>query len=263
MKMLICIPCCGQYEIGRISLYCFDQLVSKETDFLLIDNTPGGDIEKSIWYQWKYRYEMDRWQICFNSGNIGLVKSCQLAYDFAIAGGYDILCLTHNDVWIYKLNWDYHIKLAFEQIDKLGGVGLFGSKGCGKEGHRLDTFGSLIEMSGHGRKIDKAWEPATTFDGFFMAFSMQMLKEAGGFDQQYQMHHMYDLDASLTSISLGYKNIVMNLPCHHLSGLTANNDAKATSGPDIHAANSQLFLRKWSDKLGVTVDEDFNYRWHL
>lgn len=257
--MLICIPCCGQYEIGRISLYCFDQLVSKETDFLLIDNTIGS----SPWPEWRERYHMDRWALASMKENIGLIKSCQYAYEYAKSNGYEILTLTHNDVWIYRLNWDYHVKLAFEQIDKLGGVGLFGSKGCGKEGHRLDTFGSLIEMSGHGRKMDKAWEPATTFDGFFMAFSMAMLKEAVGFDQQYQMHHMYDLDASLTSISLGYKNVVMNLPCHHLSGLTANNDAKAVCGPDVHTANSRLFLDKWRDKLGVTVDEDFNYRWQL
>ena len=89
-----------------------------------------------------------------------------------------------------------------------------------------------------------------------------MLKEAGGFDQRYQWHHMYDLDASLTSLKLGYKNIVINLPCHHLSGLTANNDAKLTSGPEIHAANSRLFLEKWAPELGVTVDEEFNYTWH-
>jgi hypothetical protein len=92
---------------------------------------------------------------------------------------------------------------------------------------------------------------------------MDMLREVGGFDQRYKSHHIYDLDASLTSIKLGYKNIVINLPCHHLSGLTANNDAKLTSGPDVHAANSKLFLDKWGSELGVTVDDDFNYRWHL
>lgn len=47
MKMLVAIPVMGQYEIGRISLHCFDQLVSQDTDFLLIDNS-GPD---SPWFQ--------------------------------------------------------------------------------------------------------------------------------------------------------------------------------------------------------------------
>ena len=263
--MLIAIPVMGQYEIGRISLYCFDQLVSHDTDFLLIDNSPNG----SPWPEWRERYGMNRWAIAAMKENLGLIKSCQYAYEYAKSQSYDILCLTHNDVWIYQSGWDLDIMDKFspadpkEYIDGLGGIGLFGSKGCSKDGHRLDTFGSLVEMSGHGRQIEKWYEPATTFDGFFMAFSMDMLKQAGGFDQRYQWHHMYDLDASLTSIKLGYKNIVMNLPCHHLSGLTANNDAKATSGPDVHQANSLLWKEKWSGELGVMVDDDFNYRWKL
>lgn len=258
MKMLIAIPVMGQYEIGRISLYCFDQLVSQDTDFLLIDNTPPPS-------PWKTLYDkfQRRWLYWGNEQNVGLIQSCQFAYEQALERGYDILCLTHNDVWIYEKNWDEYILFQFAEHKRLGGIGLFGSKGCGREGHRLDTFGSLIEMSGHGRKMTRGTEPAVTFDGFFMAFSMQMLKESGGFDQRYQWHHMYDLDASLTSIKLGYKNIVINLPCHHLSGLTANNDAYSTSGPDIHAANSKLWKEKWSHQLGVTVDDNFNYRWGL
>lgn len=259
MKMLVAIPVMGQYEIGRISLYCFDQLVSPDTDFLLIDNS-GLD---SPWLRWMDTVPAGgRWWYQNPGGNLGLIRSCQRAYEFALERGDDILCLTHNDVWIYRDRWDWDVKECFSHYDKLGGIGLFGSKGCDKGGVRLNTFGSLIEMSGHGRKMTNDREPAVTFDGFFMAFSMQMLREAGGFDQRYQWHHMYDLDASLTSIKLGYKNIVINLPCHHLSGLTANNDAKLTSGPDVHAANSRLFLEKWSHELGVTVDEEFNYTWH-
>ncbi len=261
MKTLIAIPVMGQFEIGRISLHCFDQLTSDSSEFLLIDNTP----DPTPWA----RFALDRsqrWFYIWNKNNIGLIKSIQQAYEYADRYEYDILILTHNDVWIYNWSWDYHIKFAFEEVEKLGGVGLFGSKGCGREGHRLDTFGSLVEMSGHGRSltcVEGDWEPAVTFDGFFMAYSMEMLRKVGGFDQRYVNHHIYDLDASLTSIDLGYKNIVMNIPCHHLSGLTANNDAKNTCGPDVHQHNSKLFLEKWKGKLGVTVDEDFNYRWGL
>jgi len=309
MRLLVAIPVYEQFEIGRISLMCFDQITSQSTDFLLIDNGSRESDYKG-WLK-KHNFGPKRWTVHTNPQNLGLIKSAQQAYEYALSFGYNLLCLTHNDVWLYQQNWDLNLKTCFQEIDKLGGVGLFGSKGCGKEGHRIDTFGSLIEIAGHGRKMDKyriegsdceacqgtgqtqtgyscsvcqssgkyqdyppvdrghpsytnpLWEPAVVFDGFFMCFSMKMLKEAGGFDQRYEMHHIYDYDASLTSIKLGYKNIVLNIPCHHLSGLTANNAAFSTSGQDVHQRNYEKWLEKWSPHLGVGVDEQFNYRWNL
>lgn len=200
--------------------------------------------------------------------NIGLLKSCQFAYEWASDRDYDVLVLTHNDVWLYRADgFDEDLSSEFEEREKLGQplgvIGLFGSKGCSSSGHRLDTFGSLIEMAGHGRKMTQWIEPAVCLDGFFLACSMKMLREAGGFDQRYQWHHVYDYDISLTSIELGYRNAVINIPCHHLSGLTANNDAKATSGEDIHHDNYERWLAKWRGKLGLAVDSQWRYTWKI
>jgi hypothetical protein len=201
-----------------------------------------------------------------NKSNAGLIASCQQTYEYAVAEGFDILVLTHNDVWLYSeprntVTWDELIPNQWFHQPDLGIIGLLGSKGCGREGHRLDTFGSLIEMAGHGRKMTTWIEPAVCLDGFFMACSMKMLKKAGGFDQRYEWHHVYDYDTSLTSIKLGYRNAVVNIPCHHLSGLTANNDAKATSGEDVHHANYLRWLEKWQPELGLMVNDGWDYRW--
>jgi hypothetical protein len=294
LKVLVAIPVMGSYEIGRISLYQWDRTTSPDCHFLLIDNSG---------HQTQYQQLFDRcflrtgrWMHHRNDTNVGLVASCQQAYNFALGMEADILVLTHNDVWLYPemeqqtdsygyrhegigimaSPWDEHIAFLFEYGDafamtgiergdreyaKMGVVGLFGSKGCGAEGHRLDTFGSLIEIAGHGRQMTEWIEPAVCLDGFFLACSMKMLREANGFDQQYQWHHVYDYDISLTSIELGYRNAVINIPCHHLSGLTANNDAYKTSGPEVHAANYQRWLTKWSSKLGLTVDSNWNHTW--
>lgn len=249
----VAIPCLNQLEIGKTSLFCFDQLTSPACKFLLIDNG-----SKQNYEDFTRKFLSKKWTYVRNNENIGLLRSIQQAYELCDT---DILILTHNDVWIYRAYWDKIIANLFEDIYMLGGVGLFGSKGCSTYGHRLETFGSLIEMEGHGRKMTMPWEPAVCFDGFFMAYNMELLNAAKGFDQRYHMHHIYDLDSSLTSISLGFKNVVANIPCHHLSGLTANNEAYNQVGNDVHQRNGDLFREKWSNKLPVVVSDDLTYSW--
>jgi len=292
MKTLIAIPCMGSYEIGRISLYQWDRTTSPDARFLLIDNSPFPSQYEALFE--RGFLSRDRWSYVSNPENVGLIRSAQQAYNFALGMEADVLVLTHNDVWAYGCNpdidyWDDELASEFSALEDadgkvykrpLGVVGLMGSKGCSSSGHRLDTFGSLIEMAGHGRRMTKRVEPAVCLDGLFLACNMRMLRQTkypkiggaytddltngiqqGGFDQRYQWHHVYDYDISLTSIELGYRNAVLNIPCHHLSGLTANNAAYATSGPDVHEANYQRWLQKWAHKLGVSVDVEWNYKW--
>lgn len=313
MKVLIAIPVMGSFEIGRISLYQWDRTASPDASFLLIDNSPQPSPYSALFE--REFLDQKRWIYHPNAENVGLIRSAQQAYNFALGMGADILVLTHNDVWVYPnhkpYQWDEYLAGEFRSGKNFGVIGLFGSKGCSSSGHRLDTFGSLIEMAGHGRRMTEWIEPAVCLDGFFLACSMAMLKAAvyqcegcngdgqieraslfagpgglrggisltptdewevcplckgkkvqtGGFDQRYAMHHVYDYDISLTSIELGYRNAVVNIPCHHLSGLTANNAAYATSGQDVHQANYDKWLAKWSAKLGLTVDSNWNYTW--
>ena len=102
-----------------------------------------------------------------------------------------------------------------------------------------------------------------------------MLKKAGGFDQRYFYHHLYDRDASLESLRHGYKNIVVDIPCHHMSGLTANrseyqnwvkDQLKDKLGKDdsgdkyTHDKNTILFQEKWKGALPLYIEDDFSFR---
>lgn len=308
MKLLIVIPVMDQYEIGRCSLATWDWLTSPAADFLLLDNGSTCD-----WKQWLLLAHLkcpERWHYMRNEENVGMVRSAQQAYDYAAAHGYDLLALTHNDVWVWQPEWDVSLSRFFKGeplysagsdvehlslTDRIGGVGFFGSKGCNKDGMRLNTFGNVLDC-GHGRRMTAAWEPAVIFDGFFQCYSMEMLRllrhkcqpcdgvgmllnhvpsgtcaacmgsgiQQGGFDQRYAWMHIYDYDFSLESVAAGWKNAVLNVPCHHLSGLTANNAAARTSGQDVMQANIKRFHAKWDSRLGVTVnDADWSYRWEL
>lgn len=298
MRLLISIPVLDQFELGRISLAQWDYMTSDRADFLLIDN--GSQCDWQRWLQTAHLRDCGRWHYLRNDRNVGVVRSSQQAYQWAADRGYDLLALTHNDLWVFQEMWDQRLAILFDNIAHLGGVGFFGSKGCSLSGHRLETFGNVLDH-GHGRRMTKPYEPACVFDGFFQCYSMAMLKslrhecvacdkgedvkryredrsiprdavvlcgvcggegQHGGFDQRYQWMHIYDYDFSLESIHAGWKNAVLNVPCHHLSGLTANNDAAPTSGEDIMAANIARFHQKWDDRLGVTVNgADWTYTW--
>jgi GT2 family glycosyltransferase len=271
MRTLVAVPVMGSAEIGKISLYQWDRTASPDCHFLLIDNSPHPTQYEALLE--RGFLSPRRWSYVRNPENIGLIRSSQQAYNFALGMEADILVLTHNDVWVYpdigvpfemSDYWDKALELEFRHSERrsdMGVIGLFGSKGCSSSGHRLDTFGSLIEIAGHGRQMTEWIEPAVCLDGFFLACSMKMLDNVAGFDQRYQWHHVYDYDISLTSVELGYRNAVLNIPCHHLSGLTANNAAYATSGQDVHQANYNLWIKKWSAKLDLNVDANWNYKW--
>lgn len=274
-KFLISIPCMDQLYWAKCSLAQWDWMTSESVHFLLIDNGSQHDNYQDFLARYNLAHR-DRWHYLRNETNVGMIRSSQQAYEYAREHGYTHLALAHNDVWVYQQFWNQAVKACYQAIPKLGGIGFFGSKGCGKEGHRLNTMGNVLDP-GHGDflpnwrsfltdegtfSMNVEYKPACIFDGFFQCYSMNLLNELNGFDQRYDMMHVYDYDFSLSSIWAGWKNIVLAVPCHHLSGLTANNSAASTSGQDKHEINHKLWAEKWQDRLGVSVDENFNYRWN-
>lgn len=274
MKMTLCIPIMNQLNDCKASLALLKYNTSDDTEFMIIDNGSTEDVEKFV-----LRYlRPKKLQFIRNEENIGLVKTMQQAYKNCKT---DVLALTHNDVFIYEKDWDKRVLSYFETIEKLGGVGFFGSQGCGPIGERIQDvprsniaagFSNMLEAEIHGMRLFNEYRPAAIFDGFFMAFSMEMLKKGNGFDQRYQYHHLYDRDAALESLRRGYKNIVVNVPCHHLSGLTANRseyqtwiDEKTkhegfTGDKFTHDHNTDLFKEKFKDVLPLYVRDDFTFK---
>jgi len=200
---------------------------SDDTEWMIIDNGSTEPVEDFFVKNLKPK----RMNYIRNEENIGLVKTIQQAYDNCET---DILAITHSDVFIYEKDWDKRIISYFEKMPNLGAAGFFGAQGCGPIGERIQDVPSAGVMAGmsnmleaeiHGMRMEKEWHPVAIFDGLMMIFRMDMLRKGNGFDQRYIYHHIYDRDASLESLRRGYNNIVVNVPCHHLSGTTANRHA--------------------------------------
>jgi hypothetical protein len=196
----------------------------------------------------------------------------------------ELVAIIHNDVYIFEKNWDRRVVHTFQTIESLGSLGFFGAAGCGPIGERLQDqefpgqmagISNLLEAEQHGIRLRQDWAPAAILDGFAMVFNREMIKKGGGLDPRYQYHHLYDRELPLMSLSLGYKNVVLNVPCHHQSGLTANRVGYQTwinqklkrqdADKFTHDANTAYFKKKWSHALPLYINSNFSFRtgsWH-
>lgn len=275
-RLTLCIPFYNQLQDAKGPVGTFRYNTSDKTEWMIIDNGSTDPVEEFVFKFLRPK----RVNYIRNEQNQGMLKTLQQAYENCET---EVLALTHNDVLIYEKNWDERILSYFRKMPKLGGVGFFGAQGCSKIGERIQEasrrnvragMSNMLEAEKHGQRMDKEYRSAAIFDGFFMAFRMEMLKKAGGFDQRYHYHHIYDRDASLESLRHGYKNIVVNVPCHHLSGLTANrseyqewvnNKTESERGEKrgdlwTHDENTKIFRKKWESVLPIFVEDDFTYR---
>ena len=278
--MAICVPVMGQLHEVKGIMGLLRNITSEDAEFIFIDN--GSNVQTDNYEDFILHYlKPKRSQYVRNEENIGLVKTFQQGYELALESGADVLAFTHNDVLIYEKDWDKRVLSYFEKMPKLGGAGFFGSQGCGPIGERIQDvprsnmcagMSNLLEAEVHGMRIREEYKSAAIFDGFMMIFRMEMLKKGNGFDQRYQYHHLYDRDYSLEVLRRGYDNIVINVPCHHFSGITANRpeyqtwiDKKVgqsnfTGDKWTHDHNTDLFREKFKDVLPLYVENDFSFR---
>lgn len=292
MKLTLAIPCYNQLADSKGPLGSLRYMTSNETEFMIIDNGSTDPVEEFV----RKYLQPKRLNYIRNAENLGMVKTLQQAYENCET---EILALTHNDVFVYEKDWDQRVLSYFKEMPNLGMVGFFGAQGCGPTGERIQDvpssnvmagMGNMLEAEIHGFRLEQDWRSCAIFDGFMLIFHMELLRKTKGFDQRYHYHHIYDRDASLESLKHGYKNIVVNVPCHHVCGLTANRaeyqewiDKKLKQdgiSPEVgkdrkgdihhptmksadlwtHDENSLIFKQKWEKVLPLYVNDDFSFR---
>ncbi|MFA5013952.1 MAG: glycosyltransferase [Actinomycetota bacterium] len=273
LRLTIVIPIMNQLRdiIGILGL--LKTVTSPEVEWLIIDNNSTDPVEKTF----REYIKPKKLNYVRNKENLGLVKTYQQIYELCET---DVLAIIHNDVYIYEQYWDRRILSYFEQMKDLGMAGFFGAQGCLPNGGRLQMseradqaagLSNMIEAEIHGMRMKEEWKPVAIFDGFALIFRMEMLKKNNGIDQNYQYFHLYDRELGLASLRLGYKNIVVNVPCHHVSGVTAvrpeyqewiNKKMGVEKDGDLltHDRNTEIFKNKWGDVLPLYVNDDFSFR---
>ncbi|HKZ38567.1 MAG TPA: glycosyltransferase [Chryseolinea sp.] len=275
MKSLtITIPFMNNLRFGMPMLGNLKYMTSEEVEWIVVDNGSTDPIEQ---YIRNYIKPKKLNYIRFEE-NIGLMETNKLAYETCET---DLLMLLHTDCFIFEKDWDKRVRGYFDEIPKLGMAGFFGAQGCLEDGGRLQTvpkkedqklnagLSNMLEAEMHGQRLEEDWRACAIFDSFAMVINMQLLKETKGFDMRYKFHHFYDRDISLESLRHGYKNIIVNVPCHHIGSLTAQDPlyqkwqqkviGDATDSINLHNLNKEQFKKKWQEVLPICIGRDFHF----
>ena len=273
MKSLtILIPIMNSLRWTMPMLGCLKYMTSDSVEYLIMDNGSTEPVEDRL----RHYIKPKRLNFIRYETNQGLINNLQEAYKICES---DLLMFLHTDCYIFEKNWDQRIRRYFEEIPKLGMAGFFGAQGCMPNGGRLQDVERPGQMSGlsnmleadiHGIKLRTPWRSCAIFDSFSMIMSMEMLRMGNGIDMRYKFHHLFDRDISLESLKRGYKNIVVDIPCHHIGGVTHETEqyqswlltqigSKFEDGK-LHNDNAEKFIKKWESVLPIYIEDNFSFR---
>lgn len=166
----------------------------------------------------------------------------------------DILCFMHQDA---RVGFSSDVLFEyFKGLHKPGVLGFCGSSRQipGKQWHECQpTYGGLIQGKGdqaHPLMFSPVtrflpsgkhgFQPVQTLDGYCLFIRRSVFNEIGGFDEQYEGWHGYDIDICTKAMTAGYQNYVINQSSEHFSW--------GASGRTLDLALSR-FKEKWEMKI--------------
>jgi len=263
-NMTVVVPIMGGYGESRPFWGCLTQMTKGLTDLLVIDNTGYDEgqeeqIKKYVFPFWSGKTSYDKMDT-----NLGMIQSMQYAYEKEKADKNRVLAFVHNDLYIYEPGWDNLVKEFMR--DDVGIVGFFGGEGAYPGGGRLYNWSNMMDAEAHGGRYSGGFKEVAVLDGMTLMTNIKMLDVRDGFDQDYDVHHMYDTDICLESLDRGFKNYSMGIPIHHQGGLTAcrgdfqewaNRYMKVDNGGEqiIYNKNRALLEKKWNHRLPYHVTD--------
>lgn len=191
-----------------------------------------------------------------NEENIGPI----LAYNQGIKrGDSSYICMMHNDVLIFQKGWLGKILNITDSNEDIGIVGLAGRKRINKIG--LVDESSLVHnlQNEHlNSPMKNDIEDVAVIDGLCFMVRRGILEKTGGLNEDYGYMHCYDLDISMASLDLGYRNVVVNTEAMHISngGITRKTKSYKDLVKDDYKLlniNYRKFRKKWKRLLPVEV----------
>lgn len=257
MKLTIAIPCSNQLYDTKV---CWGSLVQSVTkkDEVEILAILDGDTEDTDAFLNKFIFPNFADHRIIQHERKGVLKVMDEAWREAKG---DIIAILHNDVAVYEPGWDQRVLATFEQDATIGLAGFLGAEAIGSTGGRQNTFSNLVEAEIHGSR-ERGNREVMMFDGLSLIGRREMFEKVGGFDQEYTYHHFYDRDISLASHAAGYRNMLIGVYCHHLSGITANRPEYQewvteqlkpqgmTGDQHSYYESEKHFLNKWQGYIG-------------
>lgn len=249
----IVIPVCNLLAYTRLSVEKLIQNTGVPFNLIIIDN--GSEDGTKDFFS---RFSSPGVSLRYirNETNLGPI----LAYNQGIkAGRAEFVSMMHNDVLILEKGWLDKVLRVMESDENIGIAGLAGRKRINKKG--LVDESSLVHnlQNEHLNKPMKSdVEGVAVIDGLCFTARRRLLDKTGGLNEDYGYMHCYDLDISLASLKLGYRNVVVNVEAMHISngGITRRTRFYKEVVPDDYRllnTNYKKFSKRWKNALPCEV----------
>jgi GT2 family glycosyltransferase len=191
-----------------------------------------------------------------NSRNLGPIIAINQGIKYA---GYKYVMVMHNDVLLLENGWPKKIVDAMENDSSIGIAGLAGRKeifktGCVNE----DSLKHNLQNEDLNPPMTEEISEVAVVDGLCFVMRREFLDKTKGLDESYGYMHCYDLDISLQSIALGYKNIVLRIEAMHIGngGITRKTREYKELVRDDYGLlkrNCRILARKWRHLLPLKI----------
>jgi len=183
----------------------------------------------------------------FSAYNLGIHKS-----------KYQYLCLVHEDVLFYTLNWG-KVVISYLQDLKTGIIGVGGGDLVTRVPASWNTIISsglnIIQSDNSGKKpteinlkpknYNLSKRSSITLDGLFLCMRQDLTNKIH-FDENFKGFHGYDYDITLQSVMAGYTNyVIYDIKLEHFSGGKTN---------ILYFRNLILIFKKWEINLPIIGD---------
>jgi O-antigen biosynthesis protein len=240
----IIIPVFNQSNYTFNCLNSLSSIQSIEYEIIVIDDASTDDTQKVLG-------DISGIKIVTNSENLGFIRSCNRG---AAEAKGEFICFLNNDTKVFP-NW---MESLLEVIKNDPTVGAVGSKLIYPDG-RLQEAGGIIWQDASGcnfGRLDDPLKPEYNYvrevdycSGASLLVRNELLKQIGGFSEEFLPAYYEDTDFCFTVRSLGSK--VMYQPKSqviHFEGISSGTDIN--SGVKKHQqTNAIKFEIKWRETL--------------
>lgn len=232
--MIIALPVVEGHELTKVAVdHLTKNAVLASTRIVIIDNGS----EKP--YTCCKTMNGKKIEVIRNANNIGFYRPLlQLYEEFED----EYIGIMHNDLMLYEPGWDRRMELAFKEDEKLGLIGLCGSKEVDERGGRgaytvCNFMGREVQVGDQiwkgqdpsaGRRIEGI-EPAIVLDSLFMLFRRDVIPHLEHSIDDWNditLAHFYDRIWPIRTIEAGFHVITMGSDNDHIGGLTTTGNER-------------------------------------
>lgn len=232
--MIIGLPVVEGHELTKVAVdHLTKNAVLASTRIVVIDNGS----EKP--YTCCKTMNGKKIEVIRNANNVGFYRPLlQLYEEFED----EYIGIMHNDLMLYEPGWDRRMELAFKEDEKLGLIGLCGSKEVDERGGRgaytvCNFMGREVQVGEQiwkgqdpsaGRRIEGI-EPAIVLDSLFMLFrrdAIPHLEHSIDDWNDITLAHFYDRIWPIRTIEAGFHVITMGSDNDHIGGLTTTGNER-------------------------------------